>query len=325
MKHGVVVSPTISAKGKDFKLDCTLDAQETRRHLLYWDQIAYAYPNGLGKPNLDSLLDISFLHEAGVLSLIDIDVSSTDIGKPDIPNPTKMEKVKSLFVVGNPTPDNMSGLSVLDVPASIWPDLNDFAQLKAVSKLQSSSVDTWTMSQSSSSLHLPYGSRENITLFEANLYAGLPVPSSETPLNEILEFKEKRKSQLLKFRHAIDSLYLKMKASPDHQRELRKASEELDLAIIELTRCLEERNIQTFFTTLGLYLNIQDSKLLSTLLGIYGSSVIGVPLEVGAALGLGVNTVITFATRCIKKPVSVPNELQDFMYLYEVKKYWPRK
>ena len=48
MKHGVVVSPTIESDGNNFKVDCSLGAMETRRHLLYWDEIVYAYPNGVG-------------------------------------------------------------------------------------------------------------------------------------------------------------------------------------------------------------------------------------------------------------------------------------
>ncbi|GBE44964.1 hypothetical protein BMS3Bbin11_00043 [bacterium BMS3Bbin11] len=325
MKHGIVVCPTVAVEGKNFNFDCTLDAKEMRRHLLYWDEIAYAYANEMGKPNFEHLLDLSYLRDVGVLSLQDIRITTDEIGKPGLPSPVEMKKAKALISFDKPTPDNPSGGILLGTPLSVWPELNHLAQVKAASILQAKGAGTWTISQSCNNLDLPFGDNPNAKLFEANLYACLPVPDEGTPLNEILEFKEKRRSQLIRFRHAIDDLYLKMLSSPDQQRELRKASEEIDIALVELSRCLNESNMKTFFTSLSLYLNIQDSKFFTTLLGIYGATKAGFPLEIGAALGLGVNTALTFATRCIEKPVSVPNELQDFMYLYEAREFWPGK
>lgn len=325
MKHGVVVCPTVQIEGKNFTFDCSLDDKELRRHLLYWDEIAYAYANEMGKPNFGALQDLSYLHDIGILRLLDIDVTSEEIGKPGLPNPIRMKDAKALIVADKPTSDNPSGITILGAPMSSWPEFNHFAQIKAASELQSVGTSTWTIAQTSNRLDLPYGNRLKIDLFEARLYAGLPVPDEGTPLNEILEFKEKRKAELLAFRHAVDTLYLNMLNSPDQERELRKASEELGLAIINLNRCLKVSNVKTFFTSLNLYLNVSDNKLLTTILGAFVATRAGFPLEVGAALGLGVNTILTFATRCIEKPVSVPNELNDFMYLYEVKKYWPSK
>lgn len=325
MKHGVVVCPNVRVEGRNFNFDCSLDAKEMRRHLLYWDEMVYAHANEMGKPNFDYLHDLKHLHDVGILSIEDIRVTTEEIGKPKLPNPVEMKSAKALIVVDKPTTDNPSGMILLGTPVSVWPELNYFAQVKAASQLQAKGTGTWTISQSSKRLYLPFGDNLKAKLFEANLYAGLPVPDEETPLDEILEFKQKRTSELLRFRHAVDDLYLKMLSSPDQERELRKASEEIDLAIIELDRCLNVSNIKTFFTSLSLYLNVQDNKFFTTLLGIYGATKVDFPLELGAAIGLGVNTVLTFAVRCIEKPVSVPKELQDFMYLYEARKYWPDK
>lgn len=324
MEHGVVVCPTIKTEGNNFNLSCSLEAKELRRHLLYWDKIAYAYANEIGKPNFDSLHDLRYLHDIGILTLEDIEVTTEEIGKPELPNPIEMKLAKALIVANKPTSDNPSGLTLLGTPISVWPELNNFAQIKATSQLQVQGEGTWTIAQSSNRLDLPFGENSNVQLFEANLYAGLPVPEEGTPLSDILEFKEKRASELLRFRHSIDNLYLKMLSSSDQNRELRKASEEIDLAIIGLHKCLNESNIKTLLKSLSLYLNIKDSNLFSTLLGVYGATATGFPLEVGALAGYGVNTILTFATRCIEKPVSVPKELQDFMYLYEVQEYWPR-
>ncbi len=325
MKHGVVVCPIVKVEGNNFELNCSLDAKELRRHLLYWDMMAYVYPNEMGKPNFDSLHDLKYLYDIGILSLDDIRVTTEDIGKPGVFNPVEIKSAKALFAADMPTTDNLSGLTLLGTPISVWPELNHFAQFKAASQMQAKGTATWTVSQSNGRLGLPFGNCSNAKLFEAKLYAGLPVPNEDTPLNEILEFKEARFSELLRFRHAIDNLYLKILSSADQERELRKASEEIDLAIIELNRCLNMHKIKTFFTSLNLYLNISDNKFFSTFMGIYGAAKTGFPLEIGAAIGLGVNTALTFATRSIDQPVSIPKELQDFMYLYEIQNYWPSK
>ena len=128
--------------------------------------------------------------------------------------------------------------------------------------------------------------------------------------------------ELIRFRHVVDELYLRMLSSPDQVREMRKASEQIDLAIIDLHKCLNEKKIKTFFTSLSLYLNVSDSSLFTVLAGMYGANVSGFPLALGAAAGLGVNTILKFTTRCINKPSLVPNELKDFMYLYKVSEYW---
>ena len=163
-----------------------------RRHLLYWDEMAYAYANGMGKPNFDSLHDLGYLYDLGILSLQDVSVTTDEIGEPDLPNPIEMKSANVLISFDNPTPNNPSGGTLLGTPFSLWPEINHFVQIKAASELQAKGTDTWTISQSSSNLDLPFGNNPSAKLFEANLYAGLPVPDEDTPLNEILEFKEKR-------------------------------------------------------------------------------------------------------------------------------------
>ncbi len=71
-------------------------------------------------------------------------------------------------------------------------------------------------------------------------------------------------------------------------------------------------------------LNTKENKLFSTLLDAYGATAPGFPLEI-AVVGFGVNTMLTFPTIYIEEPDSMPKELQDFMYLYEIQKFWRSK
>lgn len=321
MSHGVVVSPNFEINGSEFKLNCALDDVDIRRYLLYWDRMTYAFPNGLGKPNLDTLLDLKYLHDIDVLTLEDIPVTVEEVGKQNI---QKID-VNALISIVKPTPENPSGILVLGFPASIWDDFSHVAQIKVAELNHATGIGTWTIGQCNQQLSLPYGNTKQANLFEAKIYAGLPVPSANTPLNEILEFKERRSEELIRFRHVLDQLYISILKSPDQDRELRIASEKIDLAVSDLYKCLNESNIKIFFDTLSLYINISDSKLFSTLIGLVGAQATGFPLTLGAAAGLSVNTMLTFTTRCINKPTMIPNDIKDFMYVYEVSEHWPNK
>ena len=115
MSHGIVVCPNFEFSGQNIKLFCFLDGIEIRRNLLYWDNIAYAFPNGLGKPNLDAMPDLKYLHDHKLLTLEDISVLTEEIGKQHI----QRIETNALFESGPSTPDNLSGMLVFGFPATI--------------------------------------------------------------------------------------------------------------------------------------------------------------------------------------------------------------
>ncbi len=325
MTHNVVVCPTLSLDGGNFSFNCGLDSSETRRHLLYWDAMVYAYANDMGLPNFDQLHDLKFLRDSGVLGVENVRVTTEEIGCPHLANPVEMSKASFLFSANTPTEDNPTGQTLLESPISIWPELTRFSQFKLASELNSRGNGTWTVSQSGGNFKFPLNKIDNGRLAEASLYGVLPVPGENTPLEDILEFKQNRRDQLLQFRSAMDEFYLNIISSPDQYRAIRMCTDKLDLALIDLSKCLNESGMQTFFTTLKLYLNNDDNKFLSTLLGMIGANKAGFPMEIGAAVGLGVNTLLTFAGRYFNRTEVVQSNLGDFMYLYEVEKHWPKR
>ncbi len=65
------------------------------------------------------------------------------------------------------------------------------------------------------------------------LYEAVPVPDKAVPLQDILEFRDRRRSELLAFRHHVDRIYQVVVASPDDQMALRTEVEALDRAICD--------------------------------------------------------------------------------------------
>jgi len=72
------------------------------------------------------------------------------------------------------------------------------------------------------------------------LYNALPVPGAEVPLVEILDFKDRRRGELLVFRAHLDSIAKKIASSDDSVDELNKALTELDLACSDLIKVTRE-------------------------------------------------------------------------------------
>ena len=149
------------------------------------------------------------------------------------------------------------------------------------------------------------------------------MPADTTPLDDIMEFRSKRKLELLQFRSAMDRLYENITSHSDPERAVLQAKEEIEQSLIQIHRLLRESGISTFFSTLSLYLEFRRSAPIATFLGALGSSAMSLPLGIGAAAGLAVSTVLTFANRQLDASRGLPPELSDFAYLYDTEKHWP--
>ena len=178
--RGIVICPRFSASGKNIELNCDIKPEDLRRYLLYWDKIGYAFPNGLGKPNLDSLNDLRYLSEVGVLSEYDIPVSTKEIGKEEVSSPVPMAKAPYLFSSEKPTVENPSGLIILGTPANIWPELSTYAQLEAATNVAPSFGELWTVGGCNSQLSTTKWRTSVNQLIEATLFASLLLCSWES-------------------------------------------------------------------------------------------------------------------------------------------------
>lgn len=323
--RGVVVCPTYLIGERRLSLSSDVPAQDIRRYLLYWDRIAYAFPNGFGAPNLDALLDLKYLSQEGLLSLHDTTVTAEDIGIYGVPTPPHISAAsEALFSSEEPTPENPSGYLILGSPASLWRDLNYFAPQLAAAHLERTDGSVWSVAQTGSAFEFASAGHRNTPLIEASLVAALPVPADDVSIDDILQFRAARQPEILRLRMAIDDLRDKVLLAEDIHRGIARSRDELASALRDLHSVLSERRIRTFFSTLKLYLDLSDSQLVTTtLLSALGAQGAGFPIEIGAAVGLGINSVLTFAARTINRPPPLAAELQKFMYLYDIKRHWP--
>lgn len=108
------------------------------------------------------------------------------------------------------------------------------SQLQAFQDLESAEPGAWGMAMGENSLLI------NSAHFEAGkgalveLHRAIPIPKSDVPLNEILEFKERRRDELLALRHHLDKLLSEVTAASDVHEALQKQLKEVDSACANL-------------------------------------------------------------------------------------------
>lgn len=73
-----------------------------------------------------------------------------------------------------------------------------------------------------------------------DLVGALPLPPDETPVESLLEFKRKRRDELMRLRDTLDKIYLQVISSPDQAMALKVAVGDVDKAIVDLQKTSRE-------------------------------------------------------------------------------------
>ncbi len=172
------------------------------------------------------------------------------------------------------------------------------AQETALRKNQENEPGVWSMAQLSG---IPFYTQQTYGLsVDFELYGMLPVPSKETPLADVLDFKEQRKDELIAFRVYLDETYQKIICSADIPRAKNAELTKLELAIKDLNKALGESLIRRTVTNIRNTINCDFSGIVGAGLGAAGiSSLIHMsPLLAGMA---GAGVVVGF------KSLAMPN------------------
>lgn len=73
-----------------------------------------------------------------------------------------------------------------------------------------------------------------------SLMSALPLPAEDRPIDDILEFKLKRLSELNRLRHAVDEMYIRISESNDPEFVVRHQVGEIDKACTDATKAAKE-------------------------------------------------------------------------------------
>lgn len=92
----------------------------------------------------------------------------------------------------------------------------------------------WAMSTGENALQLGSDRFEFGRGATVELYRSVPIPSRDVPLEDILEFKNKRKSEVVEFTIAVDKFYSSWTNSEDQDFQLNLAKQEIEKDVLIL-------------------------------------------------------------------------------------------
>lgn len=149
----------------------------------------------------------------------------------------------------------------------------------------------------------------------------IPIPKKDVPLAEILEFRQRRRDELLIFRQYLDDIASEIVSTSDSVDALNRAQKNLDETCRDLIRVTKEWQAPIYLTNFRASFNLDLGKAVSTAfktwsaLGIMGLS--GTTAEIGA-VAAGINSQIS-----IKSDVAfrqLRRETSPFKYAYSIER-----
>ena len=162
---------------------------------------------------------------------------------------------------------------------------------------------------------------QNKKIIEFDLYNSIPLPSLDVPLNDVLEFKEKHKAELLAFRVLMDEMYLSIINSPDQLTAKSAALLRLSMAISDLHKSMESASINRSLLSYRIVLN-DFSDVWDTLTRGYGAyelMKITVGDELAAILGAA-NAIFKISAKDAPLSKNLPTALKDYAYLSKIER-----
>jgi hypothetical protein len=181
--------------------------------------------------------------------------------------------------------------------------------IEAENRLKDSKVD-WCLHQLGSTFYFPPNLVTEQKIMRIQLTNSLPVPLSNTPIEDILEFKEKRADELTALHNSIDTIYLDILNSPDKDLSLKKSCFDLKESISNLEKTSKEKFESTVKYDLSAELNLNGTEVLKAIVagGIIGNQCGNI--TIGGVIG-GVASMLKFKAEVSKTytPLIINNNL----------------
>lgn len=119
----------------------------------------------------------------------------------------------------------------IEVKSGNVADLLRAAHVAAFNKLDETEPGVWSLATGENSLNFSTGDLASERGALVSLHRAMPVPDRGVLLQDILEFKEKRTSELLALRFHLEAIYGRIRNAGDGALTLRSELDALDLSI----------------------------------------------------------------------------------------------
>lgn len=211
MKKGILItSPKEISIGGGVSFS-SLDRREVRKALTYWDEIGYLTNNVVYQAD-DELEE---LKKFGVASEFNTPLMGSIRGNQEFINFIKLSEINT---INSKLKENPGYWSVAN---NSYLDRNE-----------------------------EYLANDKELNLEIELYQTLPVPSADTPLEKILEFREKRAIELIAFREYFENLVIDICDSNSFDRKKNLEIERVKRTLSDIDRVMKESKIKIIYDNL---------------------------------------------------------------------------
>lgn len=136
---------------------------------------------------------------------------------------------------------------------------------------------------------------------EFQLLNALPVPAADVPYADILEFKERRRSELLAFRAFLDELYLEVIDSDDIPRAQLAATAKLEKAIADVRAALDASGVRAVLQALRV--DLLTAVAGGAKAGAWAAHELHQNVEYGAVIG-GASALYRYIRKNVPRPIA---------------------
>jgi hypothetical protein len=196
-------------------------------------------------------------------------------------------------------------------------------QIEALKRMNEIEPGQWSLAQSSNALCLIGDKAKEEELIEFELHKCMPIPTSDIPFQEILEFKLKRKDEYTAFKNYIGELYLEVVNSNDVPRSKVQVINRLEAAIADIDKVTSESFAKRIMKSFSLNLNPINLSA-HGLSGVGAATLFGIPLSLGAAAG-AIAGAINFNLNKQSVPEVMYQDQKGLAYLMNAKGQFDRK
>jgi hypothetical protein len=238
--RGVILGPRLEDMSKR-GLATTVypDPMLLRQCVLYWDMIDWPRYTMTGELPAEA----KHLQDEGILI-------STTFEQPLLRADEKPRAGDVVMWTVNPRTQQESDRRVGRLEHYVIP------QALAFKKNNADGSGLWSLAQPNPDLVLPTSQTDRT--IEVELYRAVPVPSAATPIEEVLDLKRRRNSEMLAYRAAIDEIYQKVISSGDIPHAKTMEIEKLQKSVIELHRVMRAEKMPRSLASVKIALNPVD-------------------------------------------------------------------
>lgn len=182
----------------------------------------------------------------------------------------------------------------VDLPGGRTEIIVAMTQVAAFRALDAAEPGVWSLATGENSLTFDAGELEEGRGALVQIHRAIPVPDKDVHLQDVLDFRARRKSELLKLRFHIEAIYQRVIAAGDGPLAINTETDQLQVAIVDFIKVSRETKFKLRPVSINASLNL----IKGVTTGVAGfnagfSTLASLAAGAGAAISIGPGTALS--------------------------------